>query len=162
LHPHVVDGAARRPRARPRRAPDAGPLPGRGRRPSQRGGAGPHPARDAVRGGAVPLARRRARLLRVGRRHAPLRHAPLRAAHVGAARYSTRAAELKARFTEDFWLPHRGWFAVGLDHEKRPIDSLASNMGHCLWTGIVDAEKAEAVAEQLLSPAMFGGWGIRT
>ena len=82
--------------------------------------------------------------------------------HVVAARYSTKAAELKARFNEDFWLPHRGWFAVGLDHEKRPIDSLASNMGHCLWTGIVDAEKAEAVAEQLLSPAMFGGWGIRT
>jgi glycogen debranching enzyme len=35
-------------------------------------------------------------------------------------------------------------------------------MGHCLWSGIVDADKAPLVAEQLLSPAMFTGWGVRT
>jgi glycogen debranching enzyme len=73
-----------------------------------------------------------------------------------------RAATLKRRFNEAFWLPERGWFAVGLDADKRPIDALTSNIGHCLWTGIVDDDKAASVAEHLLSPAMFTGWGIRT
>ncbi len=55
-----------------------------------------------------------------------------------------------------------GYFAVALDGDKRPVDACASNMGHCLWTGIVDEDKAPRVAEQLLSPEMFSGWGIRT
>jgi glycogen debranching enzyme len=80
----------------------------------------------------------------------------------GAERYALLASSLKEAFNRDFWLPERGWFAVGLDAAKRPIDSLASNMGHCLWTGIVDEDKAEQVADQLLSPAMFTGWGVRT
>ena len=58
---------------------------------------------------------------------------------------ASRAAALKQAFNEPFWLPDRGWYALGLDRDKRPIDSLASNMGHCLWTGIVDEDKAEAV-----------------
>ena len=79
-----------------------------------------------------------------------------------AERFRTKAADLKRAFNRDFWLEDKGWFAVGLDADKRPIDSLASNMGHCLWTGIVDADKAPLVAERLLSPEMFSGWGIRT
>jgi len=79
-----------------------------------------------------------------------------------AQMWRSRAADLKRRFNEDFWLEDRGWFAVGLDHQKRPIDSLASNMGHCLWTGIVDEDKAALVAERLMSPEMFSGWGVRT
>ena len=59
-----------------------------------------------------------------------------------AARWASRAADLRAAFNERFWLPDRGWFAVGLDRDKRPIDALASNMGHCLWTGIIDEDKA--------------------
>lgn len=73
-----------------------------------------------------------------------------------------RAAELKRRFNEAFWLPERGWYAVGLDRNKRPIDALASNMGHALLSGIIDADKAQAVADRLMSPEMFSGWGIRT
>jgi glycogen debranching enzyme len=73
-----------------------------------------------------------------------------------------RAAELKAAFNRDFWLEDRGWLAMGLDRDKRPIDALASNMGHCLWTGILDADKAGAVAKRLLSPDLFSGWGVRT
>ena len=76
--------------------------------------------------------------------------------------YRTRAQELRAAFNRDFWLEDKGWFAMGLDADKKPIDALASNMGHCLWTGIVDQEKAALVAERLLSPPMFNGWGIRT
>ncbi|CAN5735231.1 glycogen debranching N-terminal domain-containing protein [soil metagenome] len=73
-----------------------------------------------------------------------------------------RAAALRAAFQRDFWLPDRGWYAIGLDADKRPIDALASNMGHCLWTGIVDPEHAPAVARHLLSDEMFSGWGVRT
>jgi len=79
-----------------------------------------------------------------------------------AGRYRGRAAALKAAFNRDFWLPDRGWFAMGLDASKRPIDALASNMGHCLWTGIVDEDKAPPVAARLMGADLFSGWGIRT
>jgi glycogen debranching enzyme len=79
-----------------------------------------------------------------------------------ATYWRDRAGGLKRAFNEQFWLPDRGWYALGLDRGKHPIDALASNMGHCLWTGIIDEDKAEAVAERLLSPEMFTGWGVRT
>jgi glycogen debranching enzyme len=73
-----------------------------------------------------------------------------------------RAAALKRAFNDRFWLPHRGYFALALDGEKRPVESLASNMGHCLWTGIVDDEHAPEVAAALMGPEMFSGFGVRT
>ncbi|MGI9120858.1 MAG: amylo-alpha-1,6-glucosidase [Acidimicrobiales bacterium] len=79
-----------------------------------------------------------------------------------AATYQSRAAELKLAFNRDFWLDDRQWFAMALDGDKKPLDALTSNMGHCLWTGIVDEDKAEAVAHHLMTTAMFTGWGIRT
>ena len=79
-----------------------------------------------------------------------------------AARWYERASILKRRFNEAFWLPGQGYFALALDADKRPVDSCASNMGHCLWSGIVDDDKAGAVAERLLSDELFTGWGVRT
>ena len=79
-----------------------------------------------------------------------------------AAAYRTKAADLKTAFNRDFWLEDRQWFAMALDGDNRPLDALTSNMGHCLWTGIVDRDKAAAVAAHLVSPAMFSGWGVRT
>ena len=79
-----------------------------------------------------------------------------------AARLREKAHELRRRFNEDFWLPDRGYYAIALDRDKRPVDALASNMGHCLWTGIVDEDKAPAVAAHLMSPELFSGWGVRT
>nr|MBA3653925.1 amylo-alpha-1,6-glucosidase [Actinomycetota bacterium] len=79
-----------------------------------------------------------------------------------ASLYREKAADLKRRFNADFWLPDKGWFAVGLDQDKRPIDSLASNMGHLLWAGIVEPELAAEVADRLSGPELFTGWGIRT
>jgi len=76
--------------------------------------------------------------------------------------YRARAERLKASFNRQFWLKEHGYFALGLDAEKRPIDSLSSNLGHCLWSGIIDDDKAAQVAERLLAPEMFTGWGIRT
>ncbi len=76
--------------------------------------------------------------------------------------WDDRAGALKRAFNERFWLPERGWFALALDRDESPVDACASNMGHCLWSGIVDVDKAPLVAERLLSPAMFSGWGVRT
>jgi len=80
----------------------------------------------------------------------------------GAAYWAERAQDLKDRFNQEFWIPDKQYFALGLDGQKRQIDSLASNMGHCLWTGIVDAGKAASVARHLVGPDMFSGFGIRT
>lgn len=79
-----------------------------------------------------------------------------------ARRCDARADDLQQRFEEAFWLPERGYYALALDGDKRPADALASNQGHCLWTGIAGAEHAARVAEHLRSPALFSGWGVRT
>ena len=73
-----------------------------------------------------------------------------------------QADALKRAFNDRFWLPHRGHLALALDGDKQPVESLASNMGHCLWTGIVDEEHAPEVAAALVSPEMFSGFGVRT
>ncbi|XAS68542.1 glycogen debranching N-terminal domain-containing protein [Micrococcaceae bacterium Sec5.7] len=85
------------------------------------------------------------------------------AGDAGLARdWGTRAAALKKAFNERFWLPDLGYFAIALDKDKKPVDACASNMGHCLWSGIIDDDKAAAVAKRLMSPEMFTGWGVRT
>jgi glycogen debranching enzyme len=79
-----------------------------------------------------------------------------------AASRHARADQLKRQFNRDFWLPDRGAYALALDRAKRPVDSIASNMGHCLWTGIVDDNRTGDVANWLISPELFSGWGVRT
>ncbi|MGE0881695.1 MAG: glycogen debranching N-terminal domain-containing protein [Acidimicrobiia bacterium] len=80
----------------------------------------------------------------------------------GVRHWQARADELKARFNRDFWMPEHGTYAVGLDAEKRPIDSITSNPGHCLWTGIVTADRAASVARSLLGADLSSGFGLRT
>ena len=73
------------------------------------------------------------------------------------------AAALRDRFNADFWLDERGgYYAVGLDGDKRHIDSLTSNIGHLLWSGIVPPERARLVVDRLMSDELFSGWGVRT
>jgi len=79
-----------------------------------------------------------------------------------ADRLERDAADLQRRFVEAFWLPEEGFYALALDARKQPVRTLASNMGHLLWSGIVPQEHAGPVAEHLLSGAMFSGWGVRT
>ena len=80
-----------------------------------------------------------------------------------AGRLEREADHLYARFNEDFWSEERGgYYVVGLDGDKRPIDSVTSNMGHLLWSGIVPAERVRLVADRLMSDDMFSGWGVRT
>jgi putative sterol carrier protein len=79
-----------------------------------------------------------------------------------ADRLEAEAAELKRRFNVDFWIEDREYFALALDGEKRQVDSLTSNIGHLLWSGIVEDDKVEAVVRHLMSDRLFSGWGIRT
>ena len=79
-----------------------------------------------------------------------------------AARLRAAAAELKARFNRDFWLENRRFFAEALDGRKDRVDSLTSNGGQVLWTGIVERSLAGEVARRLLEPEFFSGWGVRT
>jgi len=73
-----------------------------------------------------------------------------------------RATDLKSRFDHDFWMPGRGYYALALDGDGRRVDSITSNAGHLLWSGIVPEDKARPVADRLVGDAMFSGWGIRT
>ncbi len=73
-----------------------------------------------------------------------------------------QAADLKRRFNRDFWVEDGEYFAVALDIEGRQVDSLTSNNGHLLWSGIVQKSKAKAVARHLLGPRLYSGWGVRT
>jgi glycogen debranching enzyme len=79
-----------------------------------------------------------------------------------AERLEQEAADLKRRFNRDFWIEDGESFALALDEDGRQVDTLASNNGHLLWSGIVDKSKARAVARHLLGPRLFSGWGVRT
>jgi glycogen debranching enzyme len=79
-----------------------------------------------------------------------------------AGRLEHQAAALKEQFNRDFWLPERQFFALALDGDKRPVDSLTSNIGHLLWSGIVADDKVEPVVDHLMGDALFSGWGVRT
>ena len=80
-----------------------------------------------------------------------------------AARLEDEAAELRRRFDEQFWVDERGGFyALALDMDKRRVDSLCSNIGHLLWSGIVPPERSDAVANRLMSDELWSGWGFRT
>ena len=79
-----------------------------------------------------------------------------------ASRLRDDAEALRERFEEAFWIPDQGYYAMALDGAKRPADAIGSNAGQCLWTGIASPARARTVADRLLGPELFSGWGIRT
>jgi glycogen debranching enzyme len=80
-----------------------------------------------------------------------------------ADRLVREASELRSRFNEAFWIGARGgYYALALDGDKRQVDSLCSNMGHLLWSGIVPPERVDAVVDNLMGPELWSGWGVRT
>jgi glycogen debranching enzyme len=83
--------------------------------------------------------------------------------------FAARAGELRRQaerlrdlFEDRFWCDKESIYALALDGEKRPCRVRSSNAGHCLFSGIASPERARRVAEQLVRPEMFSGWGIRT
>jgi glycogen debranching enzyme len=87
-------------------------------------------------------------------------------AHLGRAgearRLAREASDLQKRFLDRFWLEDQRFLAMALDRDKRPVASIASEPGHCLAGGILPRPLARRVAERLMLPDMFSGWGVRT
>jgi glycogen debranching enzyme len=79
-----------------------------------------------------------------------------------ADRLEVLAAQLRTRFREDFWMPDRQAHALALDGDKRQVDSLTSNIGHLLWSGIAGRDEAAATAARLVDGPLYSGWGVRT
>ncbi len=80
-----------------------------------------------------------------------------------ADRLEREADELRDRFNEAFWTDARGgYYVLALDGKKRQVDSLCSNIGHLLWSGIVPEERVDPIVDALMGDALWSGWGIRT
>jgi glycogen debranching enzyme len=80
-----------------------------------------------------------------------------------AERLEHEADELRKRFNAAFWTERRGgYYVLALDGEKRQVDSLCSNVGHLLWSGIVPQERVDAVTDALMGEGLWSGWGVRT
>jgi glycogen debranching enzyme len=74
----------------------------------------------------------------------------------------SQAQRLAQQFEQQFWCPEIGTYALALDGQKRKCAVRTSNAGQLLFTGIVAPERAKEVAEGLMQPNFFSGWGIRT
>lgn len=79
-----------------------------------------------------------------------------------ATKLESDANQLKEKFNKEFWVEDGGYFALGLDKDKKKIDTLSSMIGHLLWSGIVDESKMSMIVSHLFSPELYSGWGIRT
>lgn len=79
-----------------------------------------------------------------------------------ADRLKREAAELARRFDRSFWVPARGYYAMALDAEKKPLEVVSSNPGHLLFARIINRDRARIIASRLLRDDMFSGWGWRT
>jgi len=82
--------------------------------------------------------------------------------HVLADVLDRQATELAVRFEEAFWCPEIGTYALALDGAKKQCKIRTSNSGQVLFTGIASRARAFSVAECLMRPGFFSGWGIRT
>jgi glycogen debranching enzyme len=79
-----------------------------------------------------------------------------------AAEFLERARQLKRRWHDAFWMEDEGFYAMALDAKKQQVRSIGSNPGHALGVGIVPVDRAPTVADRLLAPDLFSGWGVRT
>jgi glycogen debranching enzyme len=80
-----------------------------------------------------------------------------------ADRLERDADALRAAFNERYWVERGGGhYALALDGEKRPVDSLCSNIGHLLWSGIVPRERVDRTVDALMGEQLWSGWGVRT
>lgn len=79
-----------------------------------------------------------------------------------AMRARRDAGRLQRRFNQDFWMADQRFYAMALDGQRRPVESVTTNPSHCLWTGLIDPARANDVAARLMDDDMFSGWGLRT
>jgi glycogen debranching enzyme len=79
-----------------------------------------------------------------------------------AAELRSKAEALFVRFNDAFWDEGMEFYALALDGDKNKVLTVASNAGHCLWSGIVPPDRGAKVVKRLMAPDMWSGWGIRT
>lgn len=79
-----------------------------------------------------------------------------------ANRLRKKANIIFKQFNEAFWDEASGFYAYALDGDKKKVLSVASNVGQCLWSGIIAPERAAIVVKRLMQQDMWSGWGIRT
>jgi glycogen debranching enzyme len=92
--------------------------------------------------------------------------AALLAARLGendkASQLSEAAEKLRVQFEEKFWIEELGAYAIALDGAKRACKVRSSNAGQVLFCGIASPQRAQVLADTLMTPQMFSGWGVRT
>jgi glycogen debranching enzyme len=79
-----------------------------------------------------------------------------------ALRLFRDAEELRKRFNEFFWMEDEGYLGLAINRRNNLVHSIASDPGHCLASGIVDKAHAGKIADRMMKPDLFSGWGIRT
>jgi glycogen debranching enzyme len=88
------------------------------------------------------------------------------ATSLGNAEYARalqqQAGRLRDKFNAEYWCDDLSIYAVALDKKKHPCRVVASNAGHCLFSGIATEEYAKRAAERLLREDCYSGWGVRT
>ncbi|ALS20411.1 amylo-alpha-1,6-glucosidase [Paenibacillus naphthalenovorans] len=72
------------------------------------------------------------------------------------------AEAFRARFEQAFWMENENFYAIALDKDRRQVQSVTSNPGHLLMTGLPAASRADRIAKRLVADDMFSGFGIRT
>lgn len=77
-------------------------------------------------------------------------------------RLGMKSEHLRVLFQRDFWMREAQYVAIALDGDNRQVDAISSNPGHLLGTGILTPTQEQLVADRLMAPDMFCGWGIRT
>ncbi|MBV9174988.1 MAG: amylo-alpha-1,6-glucosidase [Chloroflexi bacterium] len=82
----------------------------------------------------------------------------------GASDWRAWAEDLRQRFRERFWVPDAdgGYPAIALDGSGRPVDTVTSNVGHLLGTGLLDEAETDRVVAHLARADMDSGFGLRT
>lgn len=82
----------------------------------------------------------------------------------GADQLRDWADALTARFRRSFWVsdPEGDYPAIALDGAGQRVDSITSNLGHLLGTGLLDEAEEELVVARLSAPDMDCGFGLRT
>ena len=82
--------------------------------------------------------------------------------HVRADALADAAERLRQQFEDKFWCEELGLYAIALDGDKRACRVRSSNAGQVLFCGIASPARAARIAEVLMTPEMFSGWGVRT
>ncbi|MHB1613023.1 MAG: amylo-alpha-1,6-glucosidase [Actinomycetes bacterium] len=82
----------------------------------------------------------------------------------GEDEWSSYAERLSEKFRRSFWVDHPdgAYPAMALDRGKAKVDSLTSNIGHLLGTGLLSAQESALVAQRLGARDLDSGFGLRT